>query len=123
MDFVLDYPQTPLEYDLIMKLLTSLRIKVVNQNNHCLQLMKNIYVQKQAGRVWNQYLVQGLFNIGFNQSDIDKCVFTELTSFFFCVDYGCILIISSKYVGRSIADLKYSKTIKCNFYLEDCRDI
>jgi len=35
----------------------------------------NIYGQKQAGRVWNEYLVDKLRSINFQQSLIDDCVF------------------------------------------------
>jgi hypothetical protein len=37
---------------------------------------KNIYGQKQGGRVWNLYLIDKLVNeIGFTQSRHDECVF------------------------------------------------
>jgi hypothetical protein len=31
-----------------------------HRDTHCLKLLKNIYGQKQAGRVWHEYLVEGL---------------------------------------------------------------
>ena len=40
-----------------------------------MKLLNNLYGQKQAGRVWNQYLVKGLASIGFIQSITDPCVF------------------------------------------------
>jgi hypothetical protein len=40
-----------------------------------LKLEKNIYGQKQAGRVWNSYLVDKLTSLGFTPSLIDDCVF------------------------------------------------
>jgi hypothetical protein len=43
--------------------------------NMVLTLLKNIYRQKQAGRVWNSYLVQKLESIGFCPFQIDDCVF------------------------------------------------
>jgi hypothetical protein len=42
---------------------------------HILKLEKNIYGQKQAGRVWNSFLVDKLTSIGFTTSLIDDCVF------------------------------------------------
>ena len=75
-----------------MKLPTGLRIKGVNQNSHCLQQLKNIYVHKQEGRVRNQYLVQGLLNIGCKQSYIYECVFYRSDVIFsLYVDYGRFL--------------------------------
>jgi hypothetical protein len=41
-----------------------------------LKLNRNVYGQKQAGRVWNKYLVDKLVNeVGFKQSEVDECVF------------------------------------------------
>jgi hypothetical protein len=40
-----------------------------------LKLEKNIYGQKQAGRVWNSFLVDKLTSIGFTMSQIDDCIF------------------------------------------------
>jgi hypothetical protein len=36
-----------------------------SNENHVLKLIKNVYGQKQAGRVWNAYLSKGLKEIGF----------------------------------------------------------
>jgi Reverse transcriptase (RNA-dependent DNA polymerase) len=38
-------------------------------------VLKNIYGSKQAGRVWNQQLVNKLLSIGFVQSALNPCVF------------------------------------------------
>jgi len=41
-----------------------------------LRLNRNVYGQKQAGRVWNKYLVDKRVNkVGFVQSKVDECVF------------------------------------------------
>jgi hypothetical protein len=40
-----------------------------------LRILKNLYGQKQAGRVWYQHLVRGLKKLGFVQSTVDECVF------------------------------------------------
>ena len=45
-------------------------------SNYALHIHKNVYGQKQAGRVWNQYLVKKLVGeVGFTQSKIDECLF------------------------------------------------
>lgn len=41
----------------------------------CLLLKKNLYGQKQAGRIWNQHLHEGLLARGFVQSRIDMCLY------------------------------------------------
>jgi hypothetical protein len=40
-----------------------------------LELKKNLYGQKQAGRVWNEYLHAGLIARGFKQSAVDMCLY------------------------------------------------
>jgi hypothetical protein len=43
-----------------------------------LQIHRNIYGQKQAGRVWNKYLVDKLVNkLKCRQSRIDECAFNR----------------------------------------------
>ena len=46
-----------------------------NSKDHVLKLEKNIYGQKQAGRVRNSFLVDKLMSLGFAPSLIDDCVF------------------------------------------------
>jgi len=40
-----------------------------------LKMFRNIYGQKQAGRVWNKYLHNILLKLGFVQSEVDECVY------------------------------------------------
>ena len=40
-----------------------------------LKLKKNLFGQKQAGRVWNQHLVDKLKEVGFIPSEVDECLF------------------------------------------------
>jgi hypothetical protein len=53
-----------------------------SRDTHVLQLIKNLYGQKQAGRVWNQHLVKQLSQLGFRQSQVDECVFYYRHSIF-----------------------------------------
>jgi hypothetical protein len=50
-------------------------IKGSSPDEFVLKLHKNIYGQKQAGRVWNQHLVKRLKSIGFIQCHSDECAF------------------------------------------------
>jgi hypothetical protein len=44
--------------------------------DYVLQLHKNVYGQKQAGRVWNKHLVKKLTkDLKFVRSKVDECVF------------------------------------------------
>jgi hypothetical protein len=53
-----------------------------SRKTHCLKLLRNIYCQKQAGRVWQQHLFEGLREMGFKQSETDECVFYRGTTEF-----------------------------------------
>jgi hypothetical protein len=74
-DFVMAYSQAPIEMDMYMELPTGIHTKHRNSKDHVLKLLANIYGQKQAGRVWNSYLLTKLREINFKQSLIDDCVF------------------------------------------------
>ena len=50
-DFTLAYPQVDVECDLYMELPKGFEASK-NSNQHCPQIIKNIYGQKQAGRTW-----------------------------------------------------------------------
>ncbi len=58
-----------------MELPQDIKTKYGNSKDHVLKLVANLYGQKQAGRVWNQYLVEKLQSIGFKQSKVDECIF------------------------------------------------
>ncbi len=74
-DFVMAYPQAPIKMDMYMELPTGIHTKHGNSKDHILKQLANIYGQKQAGRMWNSYLVTKLPEINFKQSLIDGCVF------------------------------------------------
>ena len=61
-DFVMAYPQAKIKMDIYMEIPQGI-------------IEKNIYGQKQAGCVWNSFLVDRLMSIGFTPSLIDDCVF------------------------------------------------
>ena len=76
-DFIQAYPQADIEYDLYMELPKGIQTKHGDGKTHVLKLLKNLYGQKQAGRVWSQHLSQGLKDIGFEPSNVDECVFLQ----------------------------------------------
>jgi hypothetical protein len=76
LDYVLAYPQAPVEKELYMTIPKVFQIDEGNLEDYVLNVHKNIYGQKQAGRVWNKYLVDQLINkLGFVQSKTDECIF------------------------------------------------
>jgi Reverse transcriptase (RNA-dependent DNA polymerase) len=82
-DFVQAYPQDPIQQEMFMEIPKGF-IVGKDRNSHALKLLRNIYGQKQAGHVWNEYLVQGLKELGFVQSNYDMCLLWKVQ---------CILVI------------------------------
>jgi hypothetical protein len=118
-DFILAYPQAPIEFDMYMELPKGVEMHDGNRKTHVLKLLKNLYGQKQAGRVWNQHLVKGLLKIGFQQSEIDECVFyRNSTIFVVYVDDGIFASPNNKEIDQAIMDLR-----KAKFDIEDKGDI
>ncbi len=69
------YPQAPVESNIYIELPQGIKTATGNSNDHVLTLLKNLYSQKQAGRVWNSFLVDKLTSFGYTSSLIDDCVF------------------------------------------------
>jgi hypothetical protein len=78
-DFILAFTQAPVEIDnLYMQVPRGFHVPGASSDkDYVLKVEKNIYGQKQAGRVWNKHLVSKLTSkaIGFTQSTVDECVF------------------------------------------------
>jgi hypothetical protein len=75
------YPQAPIEMDIYMELQQGIQTKHGNSNDHILKLEKNVCGQKQAGRVWNSFLVDKLTSIGFTTLLIYECVSSAMKSY------------------------------------------
>ena len=67
LDFVMAYPQAPTEKPLYMRLPQGHHHKGITKDTHVLKLIRNIYGQKQAGRVWNKYRDEGMKEVGFTK--------------------------------------------------------
>ena len=117
-DFVLAYTQADIEFDMYMELPKGIETKYGNGKTHVLKLLKNLYGQKQAGRVWNQHLTKGLKAIGFKQSNVDECVFFRGNVIFVVyTDDGIFASISKEEIDKAIREMKQ------HFNLEDQGDI
>ena len=58
-DYVLAFPKVPVEKELFMRIPRGFEVEGVDDpKNYMLKLHQNVYGQKQAGRVWNCYLVK-----------------------------------------------------------------
>ena len=106
-DFVMAYPQAPIEMDMFMELPTGIVTKFGNSKDYVLKLLRNLYGQKQAGRVWNEYLVSKLRSIGFTQSLIDECVFyRDNVIFIVYVDDGIFVGSSVDQLANIVTELR-----------------
>ena len=80
-DFVLAYTQADVECELYMAIPKGFEVEGEAQD-FVLKLKKNLFGQKQAGRVWNQHLVDKLKEVGFIPSEVDECLFYKGKSMF-----------------------------------------
>jgi hypothetical protein len=75
-DYVQAYPQADAPLDnLYVKIPKGFEIEGDNREDYVFKVNKNVYGTHQAGRVWNKHLVDKLTEAGFEQSEIDECVF------------------------------------------------
>ena len=76
-DVVQAFAQAPIEKTLYMKIPAGITFECNDDpRDYVLKIHRNIYGQKQAGRVSNQYLASKLVKkLGFKQSKVDECVF------------------------------------------------
>jgi len=77
LDFTLAYPQADVDRPLYMEIPKGVQVAdhPISTKAYVLQLIKNLYGQKQAGRVWYHWMTERLLRMGFTQSAIDPCVF------------------------------------------------
>jgi len=76
MDFVLAYPQADIEVPLFMEIPKGFDPEGYARGELVLELRRNLYGQKQAGRVWFKHLSRLLTTEhGFTQATADECVF------------------------------------------------
>ena len=91
LDFVMAYPQAPAEMPLYLRLPQGYKRKGMTRKSHVLKLKRNVYGQKQAGRVWNQYMDQGMKSIGFTPSKFDPCLCYRKSIVFLVYIDDCIV--------------------------------
>ena len=65
-DYVQAYPQAYIKKEVYMEIANGMEIKGKDKNQYVLMIHKNIYGQKQVGRVWHKYLTDKLMSeVGF----------------------------------------------------------
>jgi hypothetical protein len=107
---LLEPDQAPIEMDMYMELLPGIHTTLGDSKDYILLLLNNLYGQKQAGRVWNQYLVEKLLSVGFEQSLVDECIFYRGEVIFIVyVNDGIFLAKSNDQMSIAIKELKNLK--------------
>ena len=111
LDYVLAFPQAPVEREIYMKIPKGFEVKGADPNKYVLKLHRNVYGQKNAGRVWNDYLVDKLINkVGFTQSKIDECVFYKgKTVYVLYTDDSILAGPDKNEIDQIVKDIKAAK--------------
>jgi hypothetical protein len=68
------------------------KITYADKGKHVLKLVKNLYGQKQAGKVWYDHLQDKLTKLGFIQSKFDEYVFYHGKTIFLVYTDDTILV-------------------------------
>ena len=116
------YPQAPIEMDMYMELPGRSHIKYGNSKELILKLLANLYGQKQAGQVWNSYIINKHLKINFKQSLIDDCVFYRGDVIFIVyIDNGIFLGLSEEQLSGIIIKMQnLNLDIKDQDHPADC---
>ena len=117
LDFVMAYPQAPAEMPLYLRLPQGYHRKGMTRKSHALKLKRNVYGQKQAGRVWNKYMDQGMKSIGFTPSKFDPCLYYRKSIIFLVYIDDCLVFgPTAQAIGEMVKDLRLSSK---NFTIDD----
>ena len=107
LDFVMAYPQAPAEMPLYMRLPQGYKRNGITRKTHALKLLRNVYGQKQAGRVWNKFMDQGMQEIGFKPSQFDPCLYYRgSVVFLVCIDDCIVFGPNERSIDKVVQDLR-----------------
>ena len=101
-DFVLAFPQAPLEEEVFTELPYGFGVDEAYKRQHVIKLKKNLYGLKQAGFNWFEHLSKGLKNRGFSKSNIDPCIFYRGDAIIITYVDDCIVLYRNKSVFDKI---------------------
>ncbi len=106
-NFVMAHPQAPVETDIYMEMPQGIQVTTGNSKDLVLKLLKNLYGQKQAGRVCNLFLVDKVTSLGFTPFSINDCVFfLEDIIFMVYVDGGIFLGNNDMELQQAIKEIQ-----------------
>ena len=79
----------------------------MTRKTHTLKLLRNVYGQKQANRVWNKFMDHGMCEIGFKLSKFDPCHYYRGSVVFLVYIDDCIVFgPSNQAIDQIVADLR-----------------
>ena len=109
-EFIMAYAQAPIECDMYLQLPDGIKAESGNSRSHVLKLLRNVYDQKQADKVLDDFLSENIFKIGFDRSNIDECVFYRgKLVFVVYFDDGIFVALDGTSVDSTINELMGSK--------------
>jgi hypothetical protein len=104
-DFELAFPQAEIECEMYMEVPRGFHVDG-NRKDYALRLDNNLYGQKQAGRIWNTFMHDGLIARGFKQSKVDMCVYYRgQVVFLVYVDDGIFIAPNQRLIQQAYDDL------------------
>jgi hypothetical protein len=119
-DFVLAYPQADIPRPTFMELPRGIKYPSgIHRKTHCLEIKKNLYGGKDAGRTWYLHLKRGLEELGFEVSTVDECVFYRNTTVILVYTDDCIIIDTK---SKDNIDMLIDE-LQSNFNVEDEGDL
>ena len=118
----MEYPHALAEVPLYIRFPKGYEFKDgISKDTHVSKLTKNIYGQKQAGRVWNKYLDEGLGELSFKPSKMDLCLYFHGRIALLVYINDCIMF------GPNLAELdkvvKEMRTSSKKFRVKDLRNV
>ena len=115
------YPEAPAEMPLYMRLPQGFRRDGMSRKTHALKLVHSVYRQKQAGRIWNKYMDQGMKEIGFKPSSFDPCLYYRGSIVFLVYIDDCIIFGPDRHsIDAVVANLR---ACSHHFTIDDQGDI
>jgi hypothetical protein len=119
-DFVLAYPQADVECDLYCGIPQGFHFSGTQQaRSHVLKILKNLYSQKQAGKVWNDYMNHTVIKeLGCTRSRVDQCLYYHDQTLF------CVYVDDGIFGGPNAEDIdKLKKRMGKVFEMTDEGDL
>jgi Reverse transcriptase (RNA-dependent DNA polymerase) len=106
LDFVQAYPQAPAEVEMYIDIPKGCKVGNGDNSKYALKIINNIYGQKQAGKVWNDFLICSLTEqVGFTQSQYDPCVLCRGNVIIIYTDDTIVTGENDEVIDKSIKDI------------------